>query len=83
VILKEEEIGGRNPTMMATYQFSDEKGRMVTGIQKNLPSAKKLNRPGFRKARDAVTTNPIALYNPENSGESMLYRAGSLVCYVP
>jgi Protein of unknown function (DUF3592) len=83
VILKEEEISGRPPTMTATYQFTDEGGQTVVGIQKNLPSAKKLDWPGFRVARDAVTKNPIALYRPGNSRESMLYGAGFLICYVP
>jgi hypothetical protein len=69
--------------MTATYQFTDEKGQTVTATQKNLPSVKKLNWPGFRAFREAVTKNPVAVYQPENSEKSMLYRAGSLVCYVP
>jgi Protein of unknown function (DUF3592) len=81
VILKEEEIDGRFPTMTATYQFTDEKCQRVTGIQKGLPSVKKFGWPRFREVREAVTKNPIAIYDPNDSGKSMLYRAGSLVCY--
>lgn len=83
VIVREEEIGGGQATMTATYQFTDGQGRTITGIQKNLPSARKLHWPGFREFRQDVTENPIALYDPENSDRNMLYRAGSLVCYLP
>jgi len=83
VILKEDEIGGRRPTMTATYQFTDGQGRTVVGVQKGLPSAKKLDWPGFREARRNVTENPIALYDPQNSEKNMLYRAGFLTAVLP
>jgi hypothetical protein len=83
IILKEEEISGSRPTMTATYRFTDGQGRTLTGVQKNLPSVKKLNWPGFREFRQGVTENPVALYDPENSERNMLYRAGYFVCYLP
>jgi hypothetical protein len=81
IVLSEEEISGRYPTMTATYQFTDDHGRSVVGIQKNLPSAKKLDWPGFQAARDAVMKAPIAIYDPKNPTNSMLYRASSAICY--
>jgi hypothetical protein len=83
LIIKQEQVGGRRPSMTATYQFTDAQGRLVTGIQKGLPSEKKLDWPGFREALERVTRNPIALYDPKDSDKSMLYRAGFLVCYQP
>jgi hypothetical protein len=83
VIIKEEQIGGGRPSMTATYQFTDAQGRTVTGVQKNLPSEKKLNWPGFREFLQGVMENPVVLYDPGNSEKNMLYRAGFLVCYLP
>jgi hypothetical protein len=83
VIIKEEQVRGRRPSMTATYQFTDAQGRLVTGLQKGLPSAKKLDWPGFREFLKKVTDNPVALYDPADSDKSMLYRAGFLVCSQP
>jgi hypothetical protein len=83
VIIRQEQVGGRYPTMTATYRFTDAQSRLVTGIQRNLPAEKKLDWPGFRDFLQGVTDNPVALYDPENSGKSVLYRAGSLVCTSP
>ena len=83
LIIKQEQVGGRRPSMTATYQFTDAQGGLVTSTQKGLPSEKKLDWPGFREARERVTQNPTALYDPANSDKSMLYRAGFLVCCQP
>jgi Protein of unknown function (DUF3592) len=80
-ILREEEVGWRRPTMTATFQFTDEQGRSIVGIQKGLPSAKRLRRPGFRAFREGVMKMPIAIYDPKNPANSMLYRAGSAICH--
>jgi hypothetical protein len=83
ILLKEEEIGGLHPRMTATYQFTDAQGRTLVCVQKNLPSVKKLDWPGFREFRRNVTENPIVLYDPQNSEKNMLYRAGFLTAVLP
>jgi hypothetical protein len=83
VIVKQDEVYGRYLSMTATYQFTDDRGRTITGVQKDMPTKR---RPwlGDQAYQRDVIDNPIALYDPENSERSRLYRAsGMVVCELP
>ncbi len=83
VIVKQDEVYGRYPSMTATYQFKDDQGRTITGVQKDMPTKR---RPwlGDQAYQRDVIDRPIVLYDPENSERSRLYRAsGMVVCELP
>jgi len=82
-ILKTENVVGRSPSVSVTYQFIDTCGNTVQGVQKNLPTEKQRETERFRKSWEDIMTAPVVLYDPQNSSKSMLYKYGSMRCYLP
>lgn len=82
-IIKTEIIKkGRISTTSITFQFVDENGNTVQGIEKNLPSE---GRPGYEKIRKYIDANlgiVTAIYDPKNSSNCMLYTSLYVDCYL-
>jgi hypothetical protein len=74
---KDEWISKYGPSFTVTYSFTDEYGHAVTGVQKGLP-AKNDKRAIVVADRARIFDNPTALYDPLDSGRSVLYPPGSV-----